>query len=162
MFLISRIAAVVVSVTALSVTPNGTIAGAASAQTAPFVLAKCDADAPVLGTVQLPQAVLADGKRLIAGTYQVRLTSDRPTPAPGQSPNAECWVEFLKNNIVVGREVAVILSNADIGAVAKGPAPKPNAARVDVLKGGEYIRAWLNHASANYILNLPIAAETRP
>jgi len=138
------------------------IAGVAAAQTASFELAKCDADAPVLGTIQLPQAVLADGKPLVAGTHQVRLTNDRPTPAVGQSPTAECWVEFIKNRTVVGREVATIISSNEIAAIAKGPGPKPNGARVDVLRGGDYIRAWINRATANYIINLPIAGEARP
>ena len=138
------------------------LAGAASAQTAPFSLAKCDTDAPVLGTVHLPLTVLADGKPLVAGHYQVRLTNDRPAPAVGQSQNAECWIEFLKDRTVVGREVATVLSSDDVGAVAKGPGPAPNEARVDVLKGGEYVRAWINRANAHYIINLPIAREARP
>lgn len=138
------------------------LSSAAVAQTVPFVAMKCDADAPVLGTIQLPQAVLADGKPLVAGTYQVRLTNDRPTAAVGQSPTAACWVEFLKDQTVVGREVATVISNDEIATVAKGPGPAPNDSRVDVLKGGEYIRAWINHASANYLINLPIAAVGRP
>ena len=33
-----------------------------------------------LGTVHLAKKVMADGKPLAAGTYQVRLTSDEPKP----------------------------------------------------------------------------------
>jgi hypothetical protein len=76
---------------------------------------------------------LANGKSLAAGTYQVRITTERPAPAAGQSAAGECWVEFLKSGSV-GSEVASVVSGGDIGAVAKGPQPKPNAARVDLLK----------------------------
>jgi hypothetical protein len=41
--------------------------------------------------------------------------------------------------------------------VAKGPEPKPNAARVDLLKGGEYLRVWMNSAGTHYIVNLAVA-----
>src|SRR5665213_495438 len=49
-----------------------------------------------LGTVHLTTKVMADGKTLAAGTYQVRLTDDEPKPAVGQSPNAERYVEFTR------------------------------------------------------------------
>lgn len=99
--------------------------------------------AQVLGTVNLPKAVMADGKLLPAGTYQVRLTTDAPTPGVGQSPGSERWIEFVRNGTVAGREVATVIPAGDINAVAKGPSPSVNRARVDVLKGGEYIRLWM-------------------
>jgi hypothetical protein len=103
-------------------------------------------DAETIGTVRLPQAVLADGRPLAAGTYQVRRTSDQPTTAAGESRGAERWVEFVKDGKVAGREVATVVSAADIGPIAKGPQPTANASRVDVLKGGDYVRVWINDA----------------
>jgi hypothetical protein len=100
---------------------------------------------------------LANGKPLAAGTYEVRITTEHPTAAVGQSPNAECWVEFVKSGVVVGREVASVVSSEDIGKVAKEPEPKPNATRVDVLKDGEYLRVWMNGVGTHYIVNMPIA-----
>jgi hypothetical protein len=113
--------------------------------------------AQVLGTVNLPKAVMADGKRLPAGTYQVRLTSDAPTPGVGQSPGSERWIEFVRNGTVAGREVATVIPAGDINAVAKGPSPSVNRARVDVLKGGEYIRLWMNRGTEHYIIHMPPA-----
>ena len=133
------------------------IAAAASAQTAPFAVSKCDPATITFTNVRLPQAVLADGKGLAAGTYQMRVTTERPTPAVGQSPNAECWVEFVKTGVVAGREVASVVSTEDIGTVAKGPAPKPSTSRVDVLKEGEYLRIWMNSGGTHYIVNMPVA-----
>jgi hypothetical protein len=110
-----------------------------------------------LGTIRLTHAVLADGKPLAAATYQVRLTNEEPKPAVGQSPSGEQWVEFVKNGTVAGRELATVISASDIGAVAKGPAPKAEGSRVDVLKEGEYVRVWMNRRGTNYIINMPVA-----
>jgi hypothetical protein len=100
---------------------------------------------------------LADGKPLAAGTYQVRITTERPAAAVGQSANAACWVEFVKAGTVSGREVASVVSTDDIRTVAKGPAPKPSAFRVDLLKEGEYLRVWMNSGGTHYIVNMPVA-----
>src|SRR6516225_3304497 len=93
-------------------------ASAVPAQTTPFGLPKRDAAAARFSNIRLPQAVLANGKPVAAGTYQVRLTTERPAPAAGQSSSAECWVEFVKSGEVAGREVASVISAEDISAVA--------------------------------------------
>jgi hypothetical protein len=133
------------------------VAATASAQTTPFAVSRCDPEAVTFSNIRLPQAVLANGKSLAAGTYQLRITTERPAPAAGQSATAECWVEFLKGGSVAGREMASVVSAEDIGAVAKGPQPKPNAVRVDLLKRGEYLRVWMNSAGTHYIVNMPVA-----
>jgi hypothetical protein len=114
-------------------------------------------DAATIGTVRLTQAVLADGKPLAAGTYQVRLTNDQPTAAVGESPGAERWVEFVKDGKVAGREGATVISATDIGTIAEGRQPKANASRVDMLKGGDYVRVWINKAGTNYLVKMPLA-----
>jgi hypothetical protein len=111
--------------------------------------------AQTLGTVTLPGAVLADGRRLAAGTYQIRLTGDVLQPGVGQSPAGERWVEFLRSGTVAGREVATVIPAGDIGAVAKGPRPTVNSSRVDVLRGGDYIRVWINRGNEHYIIHMP-------
>jgi len=111
-----------------------------------------------LGTVHLTKNVMADGKPLPAGTYQVRLTDDEPKPAVGESPNAEKYVEFVRGGKVVGREVATVVSAADIGSIAKGKKPKANSSVVEMLKGGDYLRVWINRGGNNYIINMPPAA----
>jgi hypothetical protein len=108
-----------------------------------------------LGTVHLGKKVMADGKPLAAGTYQVRLTTDEPKPGVGQSPDAEKWVEFVKGGKVAGREVATVISSADIGKVAKGKKPAANSSSVELLKGGDYYRVWINKGGNNYLINLP-------
>jgi hypothetical protein len=111
--------------------------------------------AQMLGTVNLPKPVMADGKLLPAGTYQVRVIGDAPTPGAGQSPRSEQWVEFIKSGAVAGRELATVIPASEIDAVAKGPAPRINSARVDMLKGDEYVRVWINRGTEHYLIHLP-------
>lgn len=110
-----------------------------------------------LGTVNLPKAVIADGKLLPAGRYQVRLSGEALAPGVGQAAGSERWVEFTTNGTTAGREVATVISASEIDTVAKGPAPKINSGRVDVLRGGEYIRVWINRGTEHYLIHMPPA-----
>ncbi|HEY7290822.1 MAG TPA: hypothetical protein VH583_13375 [Vicinamibacterales bacterium] len=111
-----------------------------------------------LGTVNLAKKVMADGKPLAAGTYQVRLTTDAPKPGAGQTPDSEKYVEFVKGGKVMGREVATIVSADEIGKIAKGKKPARGGSSVELLKGGDYYRVWINKGGTNYIINMPPAA----
>ena len=56
-----------------------------------------------LGSVNLPRAVMANGQKLSAGAYQVRLTAEQAQPSvPGIQ--MERWVEFVRGGKAVGRE----------------------------------------------------------
>jgi len=108
-----------------------------------------------LGNVTIGKKVMADGKPLAPGTYQVRLTNDAPKPGVGQAPDAEKYVEFMKGGKVVAREVATVISAEDISKVAKGKKPARNGSSTELLKGGDYYRVWINHGGTNYLINLP-------
>src|SRR5262245_7460594 len=123
-------------------------AGVAHAQSAIRVYER---PAVILGTVNLPKKLMVDGKPLAAGTYQIRLTNDEPKSAVGQSPGLERYVEFVRGGKVVGREVATVIFEGDINGVAKGRRPGLNTARVEMLKGGDYWRIWLNHDGKHYL-----------
>lgn len=111
-----------------------------------------------LGTVRIPKAVKADGKPLPPGTYTVRLTSQTATPpAPGQTPTLERWVEFLQGRQVKGREVVTIVPQSEVSQVQKDPPPRPNSAKVELLKGGDYARVWINRGGNHYLIHLPVA-----
>jgi hypothetical protein len=110
-----------------------------------------------LGNVTLPRRVLADGQPLAAGTYQVRVSSEMPTPAVGQSPDGARYVEFVRGSKVVGREVATVVTAAEVGQIAKGARPASGSARVELLKGADYLRVWINRGGLNYIIHLPPA-----
>jgi len=55
--------------------------------------------ATALGSVTLGRNVMADGKPLAAGTYQVRLTTESPKPGAGQTPESERYVEFVRGGV---------------------------------------------------------------
>lgn len=109
-----------------------------------------------LGSVHLPKAVKADGKKLAAGTYQVRLTAQPAAPdAKGQTATAERWVEFMKGGKVAGREVVTIVSKDEVKNVQKDAPPPPNGAKVETLKGGDYVRVWINRGGNHYLVHFP-------
>jgi hypothetical protein len=112
----------------------------------------------VIGSVTLPKKVLADGQLLAPGTYQVRLSAEQPKPVVGQSPEGERYVEFVRAGKVVGREVATVISNADMATMAKYRKPVANSSKVETLKGADYLRVWINRGGNNYLIHLPPGA----
>jgi len=125
---------------------------------APIASVSAQSKGTSLGSVTINHKVKADGQPLAAGTYQLRLTDEVAKPGVGQSPDAERYVEFVKGGKVVAREVATVVSDADVKTIVKGPSPAKGASRVDVLKGNDYVRVWVNRAGNNYIINLPAGA----
>jgi len=110
-----------------------------------------------LGTVRLPRAVTADGKPLPAGTYQVRLTNDEVTPqVVGITEHLQRWAEFVQNGKVRGREVVNIVPQAEIKMVVQDAPPAANASKVQVLRGNEYLRVWINRGGNHYLMHFPI------
>jgi hypothetical protein len=108
----------------------------------------------VLGSVTLTRKVLADGQPLAAGTYQVRLSSDQVKPVVGESPQGERYVEFVRAGKVEGREVATVIPSSDMSTMKYGR-PPVNGSKVEMLKGGDYLRVWINSGSNNYLIHLP-------
>jgi hypothetical protein len=112
-----------------------------------------------LGSVQLPKAVTADGKPLPAGTYQVRLTAQEAAPnAVGATESLERWVEFLQGKTVKGREVVSIVPQAEIKNVVKDAPPASGGSKVQVLRGNDYMRVWINRGGNHYLVHFPISA----
>ncbi len=109
-----------------------------------------------IGSVRFTQTVAADGKSLPAGTYQVRLTTEAPAPVVGQTPTAARWVEFLQGTKVVGREVATVVSADDMRTMAKMPR-RGGAVRLQLLKGGDYLRVWILHGGQHILIHLPVS-----
>lgn len=109
-----------------------------------------------LGSVRLTRAVSADGKPLAAGTYQVRLTGQEAKPdAVGASENIERWVEFVQQGTVKGREVVSIVPQAEVKTVVKDTPPPAGGSKVQMLRGNEYLRVWINKAGNHYLIHMP-------
>ncbi len=110
-----------------------------------------------LGSVRIPKTVKADGKPLPSGTYQVRLTPQTAAPdAKGQTATLERWVEFVKGGKVAGREVVTIIPQSEIAKVQKDAPPRANSAKVETLKGGDYMRLWINKSGNHYLVHFPV------
>jgi hypothetical protein len=131
----------------------GWLAGAPAAAVQPDPAGR----SPELAVVEIPKAVWADGKPLPAGSYRLRPATSLPTFAAGAKPCGTCWIEFVQDGVVVGREQATIVASEEADTVARGPRPGPNSTRVDVLHGGSHVRVWINRGALDYIINLPSA-----
>jgi hypothetical protein len=110
-----------------------------------------------LGTLRLPRDVMANGQVLEAGTYTARLSSDPVTPVVGQAPGSSRWVEFVEDGQVRGRELATVVPPADVKQVAKGTPPPQGTARVQPLRGADYLRVWFNRAGTQYLIHFSLA-----
>lgn len=110
-----------------------------------------------LGTARLHRSVTADGKPLPAGSYQVRVTAQEATPdVVGTIEQLERWAEFLQRGQVKGRELVSIVPAAEASAVVQDAPPRPGGpAKVQVLRGNEYLRVWFNKAGNHYLIHLP-------
>jgi hypothetical protein len=110
-----------------------------------------------LGTMRLPQSVMANGQVLAAGTYTARLSNDPVTRVVGLSADSSRWVEFVQGGQVRGRELATVVPPADVKEVAKGTPPPTGTARVQALRGADYLRVWFNRAGTQYLIHFSVA-----
>ena len=113
-----------------------------------------------LGSFRLPKAVTADGKALAAGTYTVKVTAQEAKPETvGITEPLERWVDISQGKTVKGREVVVIVPEAEIKMVVKDAPPRAGgAAKVQTLRGNDYIRVWFNRAGNHYLIYFPTGA----
>jgi hypothetical protein len=122
--------------------------------------AKAPAGEVALGSVRLPRAVMADGKPLAAGVYQVRLTADPARPeAVGATEELSRWAEFVQGGTVRGREVVTIVPAAEAKIVAKDPPPAAGSNKVQMLKGNDYLRVWINRGGNHYLIHMPAGTD---
>jgi hypothetical protein len=150
-WLVGTVASVLFVASAAAYTPFDTQSG---------TTAQVPAGETVLGTVSIPRAVMADGKPLPAGRYTVRLTaSTATTPAPGATQALERWVEFVQGDQVRGRELASIVPAEEVKDTMPGPDMPgrvgATGSRVEMLKGGEFLRVWIARGGHNYLIHLP-------
>jgi hypothetical protein len=145
--------------------PTGGTAQQPAGTSGQSAMAPADVEVPTgamaLGTVRISRSVTADGKPLPAGSYQVRLTADEAKPAvSGQLEKLERWVEFVQRGQVRGREVVSIVPQSEIAQVADGRPPRPGGSKVELLKGNDYLRVWINRGGTHYLIHLPTGATS--
>jgi hypothetical protein len=137
----------------------------AQAQQKPTARSEAPTGEVALGTITIPRTVTADGKTLAAGRYTLRVTAQSASPTvPGQLPDLNRWVEFVQGGTVKGREVVSIVPADEVSMTMPGPDMPGRvgrgSSRVEMLKGGEYLRVWINRGGHNYLLHLPPSGGT--
>jgi hypothetical protein len=58
-----------------------------------------------------------------------------------------------------GREVVSIVPQSEIKMVVKDAPPGNGGSKVQVLRGNDYVRVWINKAGNHYLVHLPAAAK---
>jgi hypothetical protein len=106
-------------------------------------------------TVTLTQPVMADGKPLAAGKYEIWITDEQP------GPGAQRVVEFAQNGKAVAREVAEVFTAGERPVGTAGSTAGARAS-VQTLKGGEFVRVVVSDAGTRYLIHLPTAALKQP
>src|SRR6476659_920262 len=81
------------------------------------VAAQRDTPGPshAVATVTISQPVMADGKPLAPGKYEVWILDDRPT-VNGVPSEAQRSVEFVQNGKTIGRDVAEVFETVPSAA----------------------------------------------
>jgi len=132
---------------------------AALALVAPSAVARAQSEQS-LGTVQMPRAVMADGQTLAAGTYTVRVSTAAVPTAVGLSSESTTWVEFVQSGNVRGRELASVLNDAQvIQQVVESTPPASGSSKVEMLRGNEYLRLWINRGGTHYLVHFAVAGQ---
>ena len=114
--------------------------------------------ATTLGTVRLTRGVMAAGKALPAGSYSLRVSAEAVKTPVGQASDNVRWVEFVQGGAVKGRELASVVPSAEAPQVVKGTGPAAGTVRVDLLRGGEYLRLWAKSGSTHYLVHLVVGS----
>ncbi len=108
-----------------------------------------------LGTVRITEPVMAGGTLLQPGTYEVRDTGEHVKPLPGQSEDAQTWIEFVMNGKVMARDVAELMSGH---AAPVGTSGRTGARLLaERLKGDEFLRVSTSRDGERYLIFLPYA-----
>jgi hypothetical protein len=65
-------------------------------------------------------------------------------------------VEFVANGKVAARELVEVLRDDDLPAVGASSVPVRNGTRVEMLKGGEFLRVSVKRDHVRYLVYLPV------
>jgi hypothetical protein len=102
-------------------------------------------------TVTIGQSVLAEGKPLAAGKYEIWITEERPAGAAASA--AQRVVEFVQNGKVVARETAEVFGPGERPVGTSGAAGRVSA-QVQTLRGGEFVRVAVTDGGTRYLIHL--------
>jgi hypothetical protein len=112
-------------------------------------------DEVTLATVSIPRPVLANGKPLAVGRYELRFTDDWHQPLDKGGQQGMQWLEFLSDGRVQGRELALVIPDREIDEISSWH-PAAGATRVEMLKSGDFLRIWANRGGTHYLIHLAV------
>ena len=98
----------------------------------------------------------AEALRSLLGDQRRRRLDERIAQTPGGLGRLAALAEFLRGGKVVGREVVTIVPASDVKQVAEMRPPPAGSSRVEVLKGGDYLRVWINRGGNQYLIHFNI------
>ena len=112
-------------------------------------------------SVTITQEVLADGKPLAAGTYELWITDERPDVGAGAPSDAQRVVELAQNGQVVRRVIAEVFPPTAPQAVGTSGGGTGRV-QAQMLRGGEFLRLSFNDADGRYLIHLPTGPLNEP
>jgi len=112
-------------------------------------------------TVTIAKAVMADGKPLAPGKYEIWITDERPATGAGAPSEAQRVIEFAQNGKVVAREIAEVFSAGERPVGTSGSTGGASA-QVQTLSGGEFVRVAITEGGSRYLIHLPTGALKQP
>jgi hypothetical protein len=112
---------------------------------------------PAMTMVRIPQTVLASGKPLPAGTYEIVVNEDRPT-IHDMTSDAQRTVDFLKDGMVVATEIAEVFPATERPVGTSSASGRPRAV-VQRLRTDNFMRIAVTSADARYLIHMPISQQ---
>jgi hypothetical protein len=119
--------------------------------------ASAPAESALLATVTIPIPVIASGVPLPKGTYQVRFAADEQAGGIAAAGAAQRRVEFAVKGSVVARDIAEVIRDDDAPGIGASSQPAAQGVRVDLLKGGEFLRISVKRDGVRYLIHLSVA-----
>jgi hypothetical protein len=112
-------------------------------------------------TVTISKQVMADGKMLSPGTYDIYVTDERPNTGAGTT-DAQRVVEFAQNGKVVATTIAEVFPRGGDRPVGTSGTTGSTRARAETLRGGEFVRVSFTDADGRYLIHLPTGPLNEP
>jgi hypothetical protein len=115
-----------------------------------------------LGSVRLAQPATVGSTTLQPGTYEIRLTGEHVKPLAGQSEESGQYVEFVMNGTVAAKAAAEVIGSSTgavgtSGATSGATGGVASRARVEMLRGGEFLRISMNKGGERFLIHLGVA-----
>ncbi|HXH23715.1 MAG TPA: hypothetical protein VNI78_00615 [Vicinamibacterales bacterium] len=120
--------------------------------------------AHTVSTIKIDQQVLAGGKPLAPGIYEVYVLDEMPETPEGTPSQNQRYAEIARDGQVIVREVAEVFwrGGRPREVVGTAGATESVEARVERLRSGDFLRIAINDSGNRYLIHLPTASANLP